>query len=128
MVILNIPGMIMSRHNAARIRRISEANLRRTGEVCLSYTRNGLRDGKNDFKNRRLLKFLKARVVSTPPFRNHRHSIPHFVARFPWTYKTVLSYASSTKKQCPIRYKKIRKQMPNTALKVGKETVNANRS
>jgi hypothetical protein len=37
-------------------------------------------------------------------FLNLRHSISHFTASFPLTYKTVLSYASSTKKQYLIRY------------------------
>jgi hypothetical protein len=33
---MNIPGTNTSRHNALRIRRISEADLRHRGEVCLN--------------------------------------------------------------------------------------------
>jgi hypothetical protein len=42
---LNIPGMHTSKHNASRIRRISEDDSRCAGEVCLDDTQNGLCDG-----------------------------------------------------------------------------------
>ena len=40
---LNIPGTNTYRHNALRIQRISEANLRCAGQVCLNAAINGLR-------------------------------------------------------------------------------------
>lgn len=42
---LNIPGTNTSRHNALRIRRLSEADLKRAEEVCLNAAKKCLLDG-----------------------------------------------------------------------------------
>lgn len=63
-----------------RIKSLIEDDLRCAGEVCLNDVQKGLRNGKNDQQEHRLLKFLKTRVSSSHPFRNLRYSIQHLSA------------------------------------------------
>jgi hypothetical protein len=71
----------------------------RAAEVCLNDARNDLFYGGIGPKRRQFLKFLKARTVSTGPFRNYRHSIANYAASLSLTYTIILSYTPTVEKQ-----------------------------